>query len=382
MSYTPKTYQDIFLDYLTKAYANGLLGSDANFINYVTKSNQNIENTIVIELSIHALKLAEFYDQLTIVYNEQNMQLSNYEGLKIIGQMYFDPLPADYARTELTLGVIVPKLVNITIPSGTGFQSKSNSELIFYSIDTVTLLAGQSWIKLNVKANLIGPMGNAAETDIDSFVANTTQIDTVTNIYGATGGRNYETMDEYRSRLLRWKYIIPKGTYDAYVNALDSVSVLSSYYIEQYWDGYGSTRIIVDPPIDLVLQAAGMAVNSVKAVDEDILIIPVETISIDISAVINISIDQIVPQSAVTKEHIKILVKQVLKTYIDGGFRIDGTQKKDLGTGTDFIPFKAGMYIASQIPEVEDISFTHPSKPITIQSHERALAGNITVVVV
>jgi hypothetical protein len=348
----------------------------------VTNSNENIENTIVIELSIHALKIAEFYDQLTIVRNEQNIQLANFDGLKIIGQMYYDPLLADYAMTELTLGVTTPKSSNIVIPAGTAFQSKSNSDLIFYSTDTVTLLAGQSWVTVNVKANLIGPIGNVAEDDIDSFVANTSQIDTVTNIYSATGGRNDETMDQYRARLLQWKYTIPKGTYDAYINALDSVSVLSSYYIDQYWDGYGSTRIIVDPPIDLVIQEVTTAINSIKAVDEDILIVPVKTVPIDISAEINISLDQTVPQTATTKETIEILAEQVLRTYIDGGFNIDGTENRDLGTGMDYIPFKAGMYIASQIPQVEDITFINPSEPVTIQADEKALAGNITVTVV
>jgi hypothetical protein len=102
MSYTPRTYSEIFLDMMLDAFGKGLLGSDNNFIGYVTAKNEDIENTVILELSIHALKLAEFYDQLTIVRNEQNIQLANLDGLRVIGQMYFPMIPADYAITDIT----------------------------------------------------------------------------------------------------------------------------------------------------------------------------------------------------------------------------------------------------------------------------------------
>jgi len=367
MSYTPKTYNEIFLDYLTDAYALGILGNDDNLTTYITANREDIENTIVIELSIHAIRLADFYDQLTVVRNEQNMALANYPGLVILGQMFLgEPRAEDSAITEITFGINAPIADNILIPASTGIRSKTNDSIVFYTYADATLLAGQTWVKANVRCNMIGPVGNVAADDLTEFIVGT-NLDYVTNQYPATGGVYAEPMESYRMRLLNWKYILPKGTYDAIKNAIENVPSVNSYYIDQYWDGYGSTKIIIDPPLQIVM---------------DILIVPVETVPIDVSCNINISIDQIVAPSETAKESIKILAEQALRTFIDGGINTDGTIQSDLGISTDFVPFEAAMYIATQIKEIKNVTFDFPNEPVTIVSHEKAVSGTITVVVV
>ena len=382
MSYTPKTYNEIFLDYLTDAYALGILGNDDNLTTYITANREDIENTIVIELSIHAIRLADFYDQLTVVRNEQNMALANYPGLVILGQMFLgEPRAEDSAITEITFGINAPIADNILIPASTGIRSKTNDSIVFYTYADATLLAGQTWVKANVRCNMIGPVGNVAADDLTEFIVGT-NLDYVTNQYPATGGVYAEPMESYRMRLLNWKYILPKGTYDAIKNAIENVPSVNSYYIDQYWDGYGSTKIIIDPPLQIVMDMVSNQVDTAKAIDEDILIVPVETVPIDVSCNINISIDQIVAPSETAKESIKILAEQALRTFIDGGINTDGTIQSDLGISTDFVPFEAAMYIATQIKEIKNVTFDFPNEPVTIVSHEKAVSGTITVVVV
>jgi len=382
MSYTPKSYRQIFQDYLINAYGVGLLGENSGFMDYVLGSNEDIENTIVLELAIHAAQVANFYDQLTIVRNEQNIALSNFNGLKIIGQMYLDLRLPDAAITELKIYIEEESDENIIISSGTAIQSKTNDNIIFYTMEDCVILVGQLETYVTARCGTVGPIGNVAAGDLDSFVGGADYGLNVINMYAATGGRKDETMEEYRSRLFSWKYILPKGTYDAIKNAIDDVAPVDSYYIEQYWDGYGTTRIIIDPPIQRVLNMVQNSIDNVKAIDEDILVVPVETIPIDLSCTINISIDQIVSPTNITKETTKTLVEQALKLYIDGGISTLGIIERGMSIGQDFVPFEAGMYIANNVPGVKNVTFDFPSDPVEILSHERGTSGEITVAVV
>lgn len=148
------------------------------------------------------------------------------------------------------------------------------------------------------------------------------------------------------------------------------------------WDGPGTTRIVIDPPLDIVMIAVESSIDKVKAVDEDITIVPVETVPIDISTVVNVSLNSAVPLSDSEKEAIQFQVLSVIETYINGGYNSDGTPKSDLGIDNDFIPFQMERYIAEQISSVLDISTPYPAAPIPIDGHQKAVMGTADVKVI
>ena len=358
----------------------GLLSDDSNFLNIVN-AGQDTENVIILEASVHALLLSNTYNDLTTIYNDQNISLADSNSLDIIGQMYFPRFLANSALVEVTATMEVAPTENIIIPAGTGFPADSNPAIVFFSYTDNTLLAGQTSVTFPTRCNLIGPIGNISSGDISSFLYDDL-TDSVTNTYAATGGVNDETDDLYRQRLLNWNNIVKTGTYDAIKNALQGVSSVSGFYIDQFWNGYGTAQIIIDPPTDTVLGLAELAVNPVLAVDDDITLVPVETVEVSVSVVVNITIDSTVSPTDTEKNLIMSQVIQSITTYINGGTDLNGSADQDLGIGKDFIPFKCGMYIAQQIPLLENIEFLSPTEPITIESNQKAVADVVSVEVI
>lgn len=383
LNFVKKSYEEIFLEMLIAAYdgGTGILSTDEYFLDYVA-GDKDIENTIVMELSVHALLLSEGYDDLGLVYDAMDMYKAQGEDLDYLGTPFTPRRPASAAVTEATYGCDEPAESNVIIPLGHEVATEEETPTVFQTTEESVLLVGESSINVPVQCTQTGVVGNIAPGEIVDMVSDIIGIDSVTNTYGGYGGAEEESDFYYRSRLLNWKYTLGRGTYDAIREAITGVSAVAGYYIHQYWDGYGSTRIIIDPPLQTVIDSVTDAVNVVKAIDEDFSIIPVEELNIDVSVIVNVSIDETVPMPQSNMDRIGTMVEQCIGTYIDGGTNLDGSVRPPLGIGSDFIPFKAGVYISEQIPEIKDVSFSFPSSPVTVESHEKGVAGLISVTVV
>lgn len=382
LNYIQKTYEDIFLEFLNAAYYQGLLSDNANFLDIV-QNDEDIENTIILELSVHALILSYIYEDLTRIKNAQDITLAQNDDLRIAGQIYLSPRPARASVTDIVFEADEPPETNIVIPLGTLATVNSSTEGgMFESIAEAELIAGTTEVTVPFQCTQEGPVGNVDANTITELVHDIDGIDSIYNPSPAVGGVNAEDWESYRNRLYRWNYILEKGTYDAVVDAITSVSAVDGYHIDRWWNGYGSCKIIISPPIQVVLDLVRGAVDRVKAIDEDITIVGVEYISIDTSVVANATLDEVLPVSQTTKDRIKTLIEYYLKVYIDGGTNADGSTQPPLGIGKDFVPFKAGAYLASQIPEIKDLSFSFPTAPVVIEAHQKAIAGTINATVV
>lgn len=378
IAYEEKSFEDLFLLILQSMYSNGLLSDDSQFESYVA-NYQDLENTLILHASVYAYILSEVYIDLTRIYRSSNLWEAADTDLDIIGQMFLPRRGVEYAVTEVVYSVENPNTFNVIIPEGSVVESNTHDAILFQTMSEVILPAGSTSITVGVQCLSPGLGGNVGANTLIRMGTEIDGIDSVTNPTKATGGRDIEGKESYRNRLLNWKYLLESGTYDAIVNAINGVSPVTGFYIHRFWDGRGTTKIIIDPPLSTVIGLVEDALELVKAVDEDYYIVPVELLTIDINMIVNVTLDSSITISQTRKNEIKELAESLVEIYVDGGYNLDGTEREALGIGNDFIPFKCGMYLSTQIAEIKNVTFTSPSTPTTIESHEKAVAGNISI---
>ena len=333
---------------------------------------------IVLEGAVHAFILSNVYNDLTSIYEEQNFLTADMTGLINLGSMIFQPLPAYAAITEVIVSLDSPAVSNIVIPAGSTFESNYDNTIVFMSLVDAYIAQGQTSVQFGVQCLTAGPVGNVSAGELSVFGSGDYTADNVTNPLAATGGTNAETADAYLSRLENWKYILPKGTYDAYMNALAGVPSATCTLIP-FWNGYGTLEIIVDPPLQTVIDLVVNAIAVVKATDDDVTVAPVQSVPLDVSCIVNISLNQAQLPSGTTSDQIQAQVSECISTYIDGGKDLYGNQVPDLGAGVNWIPFKCSVYVSEQVPALENIEFIYPTSPVIIENNQKATAGTIDV---
>jgi len=350
---------------------------------YLTYFNENkdLENVIVLEGAVHAFILSNVYSDLTYIYQQQNFLTADMTGLINLGSMMFAPLPAYAAVTEVIISIDEPATSNILIPEGSTFESNYDNTIVFGTLNDTSIAAGQQSTRVGVQCLTAGPIGNVSAEELSVFGIGNYEADHVLNPLRATGGVNAETPVAYLARLQNWKYILQKGTYDAYLNALSGVPS-ATCSIVPFWNGTGTVEIIVDPPLQTVIDLVANAISNVKAVDDDVTVVPVQTVAIDISCIANISLNKAQLPTTVTEDQIRAQIKQCITTYINGGKDLYGNYVPDLGAGVNWIPFKCSVFISEQIPVMDNIDFIYPISPIVINKNQKATAGTITVEVI
>lgn len=381
INYTQKNYADLFQSFLDKAQGHGLLSDDEHFREYV-ENLEDVENTLILDLSVMALVLDGVYDDLTSVYGAISIGQAKGDDLDAIGAQYLPRLQAAAAVTELLIYSNEPAFEDVLIPQGTVIYKNAVEDVFFLTLEDVTLFEGHTEVTVPIMCTEKGPQGNVVENTVNQLVEPITGISGVRNPYPTYGGRNIEEDDFYRLRLFKWKYLLSKGTFDAVNEAVKAVPGIRSYQIDAYWDGYGSTKIVVDPPLDYIITLSKAAVDAVKALDEDITFFKVEEITINVASIVNITLDDNQVYTDYDKEIFKNKINTAIKTYIDGGTRNNGTLWGGIGIGADFIPFKASVFVSEEIPEIKEMVFTFPSASVPISTHERAKCGTINITVV
>ena len=180
----------------------------------------------------------------------------------------------------------------------------------------------------------------------------------VTNPKGSSGSREAYTDNEYRELLRNWTYAHIRGTKEAYEEFFANYDGLDDYRLVPRWDGPGTLKIIIDPFNDwLKTDLYNKLQEKTFLLIESVLITGAIRRPLDIDCVINVDIDNVVDYSAVDYTNLRSLVERALSVYVDGGYRRDGTYHKGLKIGQDFIPFKAGIFINEEIPQIMSIDW-------------------------
>lgn len=377
INYQEKDYNAILEGYLRTAVDNGLLYGDEEIIQQILNGEGGIDNVLIMELAIHSEILSETYKDLTSIKDSFDLNKAKGEDLDRLLEPFISRRNSTYATTEICFQKETNHINSqITIPSSTKITSKKYPEIIFETIEEAIIPPNTEKITLIARCTIPGPEGNIPPGELNTIINTINGITKAYNLNTAIGGRNQEDDNSYRLRGYLWTHINTQGTLMAFKNAIESVASVEDYYIQRQWDGPGTTKIIINPPLPPILETVANKIKNVCAADEEYTIIGAENKPLNIQ--INIAIKTQANTLTDTKE-IQLKVKNAIKTYIEGKYKTNQGKVGGLKLGEDFIPSQATAHIINTLPIVRDVNIIYPHSIVSIDYYQKAVCGEIQI---
>ena len=373
VNYKEKDYDQLFLGMMQDAYQYGLISTDERFMDYI-KNRQDIENNYCLFLSVYAFENSQIFEEMTKLYNSNDIGKAQGKDLDIIGNKFGIPRPnARKSSVELTFTKTINPDLDFIIPKGTIVSTKTGKN--YYTVEDATIIRGQSTTTVQAMSS---DSGYNSRVDRNTLIVCSISGVEVTNLKGSSGGRSAYTDKEYRQLIKNWTYSHIKGTKEAYDLFFAYYDGIDSYRLFPQWDGAGTLKIIVDPSDDWILNDISTKIyQNVQLIDDDVYVTGAIPRRIDIKVNINVDIDNAQYYSIDEREEIATRVEKAIRLFIDGGYRKDGRYFYGMGIGEDFIPFQLGLFIASEVEEVRSVDFRDTIKNIdnTIFANEFSQVG-------
>lgn len=361
INYKEKDFDQIFKEMLQDAFYYKLISSDEHFLDYIN-NRQDIENMYVLFLSVYAMQTSEFYEEMTKIYNSNDLDKAKGKDLDILGSKIGVTRPTA-KKSSVTLRFSTNADFDVPIPQGTIVSDgKGNA---YYTVENATIVRGMDSVNvgaLSVEGGYNTHVGRYTLNYIEETSSSSSNL-TVTNPKGSVGGRSEYDDDEYRELIRNWTYSHIKGTKEAYELFFAYYDGVESYRLVPKWDGAGTLKIIVDPSDDWILNdISEKLLENVQLFDDDVYVTGANKKVIDVNAVANITIDSIEEYTDNEKQLIEQKVNNAIRVYIDGGYRNNGNYYTGLLIGEDFIPLQCAVFVLEEVPTIKSIDFTDTVK--------------------
>lgn len=378
MNYREKDYEEIFEAVLEDSVENGLI-SRADDFTALIKNRQDISNYYVMDKSAISKMFEIFYDNATLIYNSNNINLATGIDLDHIGdERGIHRPPATKASVEVVFTVDDELGTDLSIDDG--IVISTNSGIKYETVEKLYISSEDTSATITCKSVEAGSHVKVAENTLIKIVDNLPYHLSVTNPNPSSGGTDAYTDEMYRILLLNYRKILIKGSLEAFEEYLANFEGIDSYKIVPLWDGTGTIKVILNPGTPELLNEAYNDLQKIVAqLDDDITMFAPNERKINIYALVNVDIDMINPYSSSEKDNIKKRIITAIKLFIDGGYRVNGSYYTGLNIGEDFIPHKLAVFLDEEIPELKNIEFNYPEDYITILDEEIGVSNEITI---
>lgn len=378
MNYNQKYYNEIFEKMLNDSVENGLISRAEDFQSYIN-NRDDISNYYVMDKSVIAEMFSTVYEDLTNVYNRVDVALATGKDLDNLGDLVGIIRPsATYAMTVLTF--TVNSGVSEDISYDENILVESRNGITYRTLEKVNIPEGVSSCDVQAIATVPGTRSRVSAGVLTNIITPNIVDVSVTNPSASSGGVDEYNDDDYRQLILAWSLIYLRGSLEAYESYFSNFDGIDGYKLVPNWDGTGTMKIVLDPGTDYQLNRAYNEIQtSVVQATEAVVLTSPEKVPIDISAVVNIDIDQINPYSDIEKDNVKANIRKSIVTFIDGGDRLNGEYYPGLMIGEDFIPHKLAVFLDEEINELKNIQFYYPDDYVSILDDEIGVANNISI---
>ena len=354
-----KTYNEIFIDLLTRAYQQGLISDDTHFLEYI-ENGVDIENMYILTLSNYSQEYEQEYNALKSIINSNDIDKATGSDLEILGNLLGIPRPTGtHPLVTVTFSIIATTDNNIIIPANTILTS-TEQDVLYYTLEEVSIPKGQLSVNTTAQAQHIGHTDSVNPNTITLIQStlNTKLKVSVNNTTASTGGTEPDDDNTYRLRLKRWSTTLKRGTKDAYEYYLQNVDGLEGYRLLPNWDGTGTVKVIVDPNTQYMVDTiANDLFQDVQSFDDDVIVEGVTPITISVTCNVNITLDETYTLSDTEKQDLQDKIRMAIEYYIDGG-TYNNLTYTGLQIGEDFIPWKCSLFINNFLSTV----ITDPNK--------------------
>lgn len=382
MSYTQKYYKELFLNLLTHANEEGLISHNELFQSYI-KSKMDISSFYVMTLSILADSIEDVYYDMTTVYESSKVVYALGEDLDDIGDIVGCRRP-QATRSCVELTITLPKALTSTYTLPANVIVSDNRGVQYATAKPVPIPIGVKEFKAYAVSLSTGLKSHVEAHTLTSFESELTDESgvkigaMVTNEKSSFGGHEIYTDNQYRELLMKWVNSQTRGSREAYEKYFATVDGVNAYKLIPNWNGVtGTVKIVIEPGYSEQLQECYEEITSeVCQFSEDIVLYPPDYIPIDIYATCDVDLDVVNPYSATEKEELASKIRDYIRIYIDGDVM---SGYNGLAIGEDFIPYKLGVFLSNNIPELKNVKFNYPLNPVTITDEEMAKSQDIHI---
>lgn len=225
---------------------------------FQTETGYDIQETgdLAVRLHAAAAQILGLYHYGEYIYRQAFPQTAEEDNLDLHGQRRgIARLEARRATGTLEFSISSGLAVPLGISAGTVCLNGAGTA--FETLEDCVILAGSTSVEVAAQAVETGPQGNAVAGSITVMQTPPDGVQAVTNPKGFGGGRDQETDEDYRKRILASYTGLNNGTNEAYyrelalsVDGIDGVSVVPRI------NGAGSVGLLVTADRGKVAQSA------------------------------------------------------------------------------------------------------------------------------
>lgn len=267
------------------------------------------------------------------------------------------------AHGTLRFSITSARSRDVYIPKGTRCMTQSLTE--FATTEDAFLRAGELYCDVSAEATYVGKECNASANEVNIMQNAPVGIISVTNPQPFTGGKDEESDDELRERIISSYGSIPNGGNVAYYEKLAlSVPGVAAVKVLPRERGRGTVDIIVvadgGMPSQALLNSVSAAVDARREICVDIDVEAPTSKPVNVSASVTVA-------SGYTASSVLQKVRSAVSAYF-GSSRL----------GNDILRAELGKVIYS-VDGVKNYSISAPSSDVSVDETELPVLGTLSI---
>lgn len=333
---------------------------------YQTKTGETIrdDGDIGLRMQVVSGELATLYQQLE--YYQKQLLPQTATGDYLVGHAEcrgLTPQVAAAAVGSLTFSTSNTASQDITIPVGTLCTASGGNGVVYATVEAGVLATGQSSVTVSAQATSTGSTTNIKAGAVDTMVGGIAGIESVTNSDSFSGGCEDEDEELLRERLVQ-SFVKVSTSANAQFYEDIALAISGVHSAKAVADGNDVTVYITDifrTTSDTLLQNVQTALDTCKAIGTNVTVAKATSVPISVSA--TIYVDNL--QSYTTQQSVaqNFLIDRILY----------------LGIGDQFNPYSIASTLDEQVDGLQEIVFTSPTTPVTVDEGKILMYGTVAV---
>lgn len=349
-----KTENEIYREMIEHAVDNGLIHVEEEELERIL-SGEKTENQYLLDLATHAYIDGQLESQTEDIYESIDLNTAQGAQLDNIGRWFgMSRAQAQSAEVMVELDMEVNEEDTIVIPAGTPLVIDPTVipvEDEYLTTEDLEITQGMtvgSVLCENSRMGFTRPLGEGCVSGFEDF-----PLVLATNPEPGTTGRDIESDDSFRQRIMEWPTSNLRGSKTILDDYLMKREGVDGYKLVPRWNGPGTLKIIIDclpELVDTIQQEVHEVCMDYKD-DLPVMELPGSKILELLSFQIRLSDLPL----GMTREELKQLITNHVYCWINGGKTRNNVVLSGLSIGADFVPSQLLAGMMNTFPEILNI---------------------------
>ena len=336
------------------AVDNGLIHVEEEELERIL-SGEKTENQYLLDLATHAYIDGQLESQTEDIYESIDLNTAQGAQLDNIGRWFgMSRAQAQSAEVMVELDMEVNEEDTIVIPAGTPLVIDPTVipvEDEYLTTEDLEITQGMtvgSVLCENSRMGFTRPLGEGCVSGFEDF-----PLVLATNPEPGTTGRDIESDDSFRQRIMEWPTSNLRGSKTILDDYLMKREGVDGYKLVPRWNGPGTLKIIIDclpELVDTIQQEVHEVCMDYKD-DLPVMELPGSKILELLSFQIRLSDLPL----GMTREELKQLITNHVYCWINGGKTRNNVVLSGLSIGADFVPSQLLAGMMNTFPEILNI---------------------------